>query len=165
MRLANGNASLRCDYCKTVVVIDPDDQAIKFLDEVEEFACPVCAVSLWTAVLGGVPIHACRRCRGLLVAMGALEPLIDHMRASNDKAAVAAPSDPADLLRRAQCPHCHAKMDIHFYYGGGHAVISSCEACNLIWLDHGVLTRIARASQQSGSGVLNTGELESGNNF
>jgi Zn-finger nucleic acid-binding protein len=36
-------------------------------------------------------------------------------------------------------------MDAHFYGGPGNAVIDSCEECSLIWMDRGVLMRIAHA--------------------
>jgi Zn-finger nucleic acid-binding protein len=36
-------------------------------------------------------------------------------------------------------------MDAHFYAGSGKVIISDCEHCNLNWLDHGKLQRIAHA--------------------
>lgn len=149
MRLASGNASLRCEYCKSVLVMEPDDAGMKFLDEVAELECPVCSVSLWTAVLANAPIHACKRCGGMLVAMGALEGLIDQMRAGQGEGAISAPADPTDLLRNVRCPQCRTKMDTDFYYGGGHVAISSCEPCSSLWLDGGVLMKIVRVPHHS----------------
>ena len=40
-------------------------------------------------------------------------------------------------------------METHFYFGGGHAVMSSCERCELHWLDGGVLMQIVRAPHDS----------------
>jgi Zn-finger nucleic acid-binding protein len=36
-------------------------------------------------------------------------------------------------------------MEAHFYAGPGNVVLDSCDFCNLNWLDHGELMRIARA--------------------
>jgi Zn-finger nucleic acid-binding protein len=40
-------------------------------------------------------------------------------------------------------------MDAHVYFGGGNVVIDSCEQCELNWLDHGELMRIARAPKMA----------------
>ncbi len=149
MRLVNGNASLRCDYCKSVVIPKADDSGIQFLDEVVELTCPVCAASLWNAALASVQVNACKQCRGLLVKMGAIEALIEQMRAVHDDSVIPPPSDPGDLNRRVECPRCHQRMDTHFYYGGGHAVISGCERCEVNWLNGGVLMQIVRAPHES----------------
>jgi Zn-finger nucleic acid-binding protein len=153
MRLANGNASLRCDYCKSIFVAAQDDAGVQLLDKSAELICPVCTVPLWDAVLTGVPIQACKQCHGLLVAMGAFEALIDQMRALHEESAISPAADPADLKRTINCPRCHRRMDTHFYYGGGQSVMSGCENCSLNWLDGGVLMRIVRAPHRSSSGA------------
>lgn len=145
MRLAHGNASLRCDYCKTVVIVQPDDLGVRYLEQAANLACPVCAIPLWNATLTGVKIHACERCHGLLVAMEAFEALIAQLRDKYEEAEIPIAAEPQDLNRRTDCPSCRQRMDTHFYYGGGSAVISGCEHCSLNWLDGGVLLRIVRA--------------------
>jgi hypothetical protein len=85
----------------------------------------------------------------LLVKMGAFVALIDQMRAEHEGSAIPSPSDPADLKREVDCPSCHQRMDTHFYYGGGNAVISGCERCQVNWLDGGVLMGIVRAPHES----------------
>lgn len=145
MRLAHGNASLRCDYCKTVVIVQSDDLGVQYLDRTTNLACPVCAIPLWNATLGGVKVRACERCHGLLVAMEAFEALIEQLREKYDQTEVPIAAEPGDLNRRTDCPNCRRRMDTHFYYGGGSAVISGCEPCSLNWLDGGVLLRIVRA--------------------
>ncbi len=148
MHLTSGNASLRCDYCKTVVVAAADDTGVQFLDEVEELACPVCAVPLWDAVLAEVKIRACKQCHGLLAPMGEpYEELIGRMRTLHPEKAIPPPADPADLEQKVACPQCHKGMDTHFSYSGEHAVLSSCEWCELNWLNGGVLMRIVHAPQ------------------
>ena len=37
-------------------------------------------------------------------------------------------------------------MDTHFYAGPGNVILSDCERCQLNWLDHGKLQRLARAT-------------------
>jgi Zn-finger nucleic acid-binding protein len=151
MRLANGNASLRCDYCKSIVIAQPDDAGVRYLDAASNLTCPACGLALWSATLAGVEIHACRRCHGMLMAMGVLETLVEQMRAGQSGSEIPAPPDPADLNRKVDCPSCRHRMDTHFYYGGGSAVISGCELCSLNWLDGGVLMRIVRAPHRDGA--------------
>ena len=153
MRLANGNASLRCDYCKSVFIAAKDAIGIQFLDEAAGLACPVCDVPLCDAVLARIPIHACKRCSGLLVAMGAFEALVDQMRGNQRDSAIPPPADPTDLKRIVKCPKCRLRMDTHFYYGGGQAILSGCERCALNWLDGGVLMQIVRAPHRTGENL------------
>jgi Zn-finger nucleic acid-binding protein len=143
--MATGNATLRCDYCNSVVIALPDNAGVCFLDETPNLTCPLCTVPLWSASLAGMQLQACKRCHGQLVSMAAFEELIERMRAQQDGAEIPAALDHPDLNRSINCPNCHHLMDTHFYYGGGNAVISGCEQCNLNWLDGGVLMRIVRA--------------------
>ncbi|HWE85188.1 MAG TPA: zf-TFIIB domain-containing protein [Terracidiphilus sp.] len=149
MRLAIGNASLRCEFCKAVVTLTPDDAGVKWLEEAPDLECPSCAAALWNAVLARVPLHACKNCHGLLVAMNALEPLVESMRAGHPGSETPAPADPADLKRRFNCPQCHQHMDSDFYAGGGNVVVSGCERDEVNWLEGGVLMRIVRAPRAS----------------
>jgi Zn-finger nucleic acid-binding protein len=145
MRVTSGLVSLRCDYCGSVCYVTPDDQGVQYLGEEEELPCPVCAVPLWDATLAGVPLHACKKCRGLLVPMGAFAALIEQVRTQHPGAEIPVAEGDADLSRRLECPQCHHTMDTHFYYGGGHVVMEDCERCELNWLDGGALMRIVHA--------------------
>ena len=151
MRLAQGNASLRCDYCKNVVVAPADDAGVRYLDEVEQTACPLCAVRLWNATLAGIEIQSCKRCHGMLVGMARFEALLEQVRGNEGGAESSSTADKSELQRKISCPKCNRTMETHFYYGGGHAVIEDCENCSLNWLDGGVLTEIARGRHLSGS--------------
>jgi uncharacterized CHY-type Zn-finger protein len=64
-------------------------------------------------------------------------------------AALAPTPDPHDLQRKINCPHCHQRMDTHFYNGPGNVIIDDCDNCELNWLDHGELMRIVRAPDYS----------------
>jgi len=146
MRVATGNTTLRCDYCKSVVVTKIDDPGLHYLDQIlGELNCPVCAVPLWSATLAGLNLCACKRCSGMLIRMGLLEEIIEDLRSAGVESEIPSPPDPDDLQRRIDCPQCRKLLDMHFYYGGGGSVIGGCEQCSLNWLDGGVLMRIARA--------------------
>ena len=77
--------------------------------------------------------------------MGTFGDLLENMRVEHPEIMIPSPADPADLERKVDCPLCHKRMDTHFYFGGGNAVMSSCENCEVHWLDGGVLMRIVRA--------------------
>lgn len=152
MRLATGDASMRCDYCKTVVILSADDAGIHYLDEnSQSLNCLDCSVPLWDATLGGVKLWACKRCKGLLISMSAFEPLIEQLRSQSKDTVIPSPPDPADLRRIVECPKCHRRTDVHFYMGGGGAVIATCENCELNWLDGGMLMRIVRTPHEETS--------------
>jgi hypothetical protein len=72
--------------------------------------------------------------------------LVDNLRAQQQVSIpVGAVANPDDLRRHISCPHCRRPMEPHFYAGPGNVVLDSCDYCNLNWLDHGELMRIARA--------------------
>jgi Zn-finger nucleic acid-binding protein len=146
MRVATGNATLRCDYCQAVVIAKTDDSGLLFLDETfADLHCPVCSIPLWNAAVAGLKLCACKQCSGMLIRMGIIETLIDQMRVTHTETAIPSPPDPKDLERQLNCPKCHRRMDMHFYLGGGGSVIGGCEQCLLNWLDGGVLMRIVRS--------------------
>jgi len=145
MRMAGGQDSLRCDYCKNIYFSPPDDEGVRFLDEALELLCPVCMVPLWNATLAGLPLCICKRRRGMSIKMPVFEPLVEQMRAERGGGATSGPVDGADLDRRIDCPSCRHPMETHLYYGGGRVAIADCERCEANWLDGGALMRIARA--------------------
>ncbi len=160
MHLTGGNASLRCDYCMTVVVIAPDDAGVQLMDQAVGVACPVDTEPLWNAVLAHISLRACKQCHGLLAPMGSFEELIDNMRAEHPETVDPSPANPPDLKRKVICPNCHQVMDTHYYFGGGHAVMSTCERCELHWLDGGVLMRIVRAPHNQRSSWSSEADLD-----
>lgn len=146
MSLIAGGSSLTCDHCKTVVIIHPDDAGIAFIDkDAAGLNCPVCATPLWNATVGGVPVRACKKCSGTLIPMGALEAIVEALRAANPDQQIPSPANPADLERKIDCPKCQQRLDVHFYLGGGGAVMGTCERCEMDWLDGGMLMRIVHA--------------------
>jgi len=149
LKLVPGNTSLRCDHCKAMVTVAADDTGVQFLDEVQDLNCPACAAELWHAVLATVELDACKKCHGLLVPMGWFEPLVEKMHVLHTEREIPGPADEGELDRKVMCPRCHQRMDTHYYYGGGHAVMSTCERDELHWLDGGMLMRIVRMPKMS----------------
>ena len=148
MKLAPGNTSLRCDYCKLVVAVESDDTGVQFLEEAPEQTCPTCSAPLWKSVLAAVELDACKTDRGLLVPMGDFEVLVEKMRALHTEREIPGPMDDAELERKVMCPRCHQRMDTHYYAGPGNVILDSCTTCFRVWLDRGELTRIAHAPSE-----------------
>ncbi|HEX9199962.1 MAG TPA: hypothetical protein VF865_10420 [Acidobacteriaceae bacterium] len=148
-------SSLKCDYCKNVVVPERDTSGVRVLAEkTGGEVCPICNLPLWEASLGRSPLLYCTKCHGMLVAMMEFESLVDAARTASAPIP-ALPADVNELDRHIACPHCHRPMEAHFYAGGGHVVMDSCEACCLHWLDHDELARIAQAPA-----ILATGSVD-----
>jgi Zn-finger nucleic acid-binding protein len=109
--------------------------------------CPVCRDPMARALLDDVhPVHACEKCRGVLVPREAFARVVNTRRAW----ASTPPSEPRrlnprDLERTVQCPFCAERMSTHPYYGPGNIVIDTCEGCDVVWLDFGELRQIADA--------------------
>ena len=139
-------ASLKCDYCGTVVVPDRDTSGVRVLAESPDHqSCPICNVTLMQATLGRSPLLYCTRCHGMLVAMMEFQGLIDAARTASAPIP-ALPADVNELDRRINCPHCHRPMEAHFYAGAGNVAMDTCEPCCLHWLDHDEVARIAQAN-------------------
>jgi Zn-finger nucleic acid-binding protein len=145
MEMSGEQDCLRCQYCKNIYFSAPDDSGIRYLDQVKERICPVCAIPLWNASLSRLGVQACKRCRGALVSMALLEDLIENMRADHPGVSIPSAPDPESLARRLRCPKCGGPMETHFYYGGGSAAIDDCENCSLNWFDRDALMRIVHA--------------------
>lgn len=141
----------KCDYCHTVFYPGEEDDGVEVTGEPADasLACPLCNVPLVPAAIAKIPILYCKECHGLLLAMQVLQPILEELRESAQSSAVQTPPDRGDLKRTIQCPKCHRRMDTHFYAGPGNVIVDTCDVCELIWLDRGELTRIARAPDES----------------
>jgi len=148
MRVKSDMVSFRCEYCQSTYVPETNDDGVRVLDEQADEQCPLCNLPLVQAVLAKCPILYCKKCGGMLVAMGALEELIAELRVEAP-AGAAKPSayDPEELRRILQCPHCHRRMEAHLYAGPGNVVIDSCQECCMIWMDRGEAKRIASGAE------------------
>lgn len=145
MRLDAGAESLTCDYCHSVFFPEKDDDGVRVLGTPGNEMCPVCSVGLVQASFNGVQIQYCTRCRGMLIPMDVFAALVQELRQGNDGGVIPQAADRSELDRRLTCPHCHQAMDTHFYAGPGNVILSDCERCSLVWVNHAKLMRIAHA--------------------
>ena len=143
----------KCDYCHTVFHPGAQDDGVKITGNppAENLACPLCRLPLVSAAVAEIPALSCNQCHGLLLPMPALQPVLEQLRSGDHDAAVQTPPDRGDLKRVIQCPRCNRRMDTHFYAGPGNVIVDTCDACDLIWLDRGELTRIAHAPDEQDS--------------
>lgn len=160
MRLDADKDYLVCDYCGRIHVPDTNDDGVRILGEIAPSVgfveCPVCQVPLVHAALDGQRIHYCRRCRGMLIPIDIFSPVIEDLRSRRERPSeLIRPLDASELDRPARCPQCRHQMISHVYGGGGNVVVSTCERCAVVWLDHGELDRIVRApDRQLSFGML-----------
>ena len=146
MRLEKDKDYFNCDYCKNLYFPQASEEGVRVLGEPTPLNCPVCAVPLLHATAGGMRFLYCDRCRGMLIPMGIFVALIEELRAQlGAPSIIQGRADPADVKRQLACPQCHGPMDTHPYYGPGNIIIDSCSRCDVNWLDHGELLRVARA--------------------
>lgn len=137
-----------CEHCGSFHFPESTGEGVRLLDQVEAgLLCPVCHQPLLAATLeDGYPAHYCRECRGLLLPRASFRGTLQLRRAR-----AAGPGIPPRALDRAQlerqvsCPACRCPMATHPYLGPGNAVIDTCSACEVIWLDYGELTQLVEA--------------------
>jgi Zn-finger nucleic acid-binding protein len=107
--------------------------------------CPLCRVALVSARIEGETVCFCGRCHGFLAEMETFGVIVAKRRALHGRHENRTdPFDPAELRRVLTCPNCGQRLDTHPYFGGGNAVVDTCEGCGLIWLDAGDLAVIER---------------------
>jgi Zn-finger nucleic acid-binding protein len=141
---------LKCDYCHAVVVGEASGVGLGLglglgPNECEGCACPVCAIPLMQAAIGGASLLYCTRCDGMLVAMEELDSLIAASRAVTDGPIPVQAANAVDRQQAIACPQCGRSMEACAYGGPGNVAIDGCENCGLHWLDHGELACLAYA--------------------
>jgi Zn-finger nucleic acid-binding protein len=145
MQLAGNRRHFRCDHCGNYHFPEETGDGVAPLGEVAGIDCPVCRLPLQAALIDGESVHYCGHCRGFLTATAAFGRIVTERRKRHGPhERVTEPFDPADLRRRLACPDCRGRMEAHPYFGGGNAVVDTCDRCNLIWLDAGELAVIER---------------------
>jgi Zn-finger nucleic acid-binding protein len=162
MELFERRRYYHCNHCGTFHFIEtPEVEGVRVLRPHDAaLPCPLCQATLMRALLDDRSVvDHCQQCRGLLMARATFGEAVWRRRArAAGLAAPPLPLDARELERRVTCPSCHARMDVHPYYGPGNVVIDSCSACDLIWLDHGELTQITDApGRDRGSSVASSG--------
>ena len=146
MSLKENQEYLVCSYCGSMHFPDPNAEGVRVLEEPSNLQCPICAVALVQAAIGGERMLYCRSCRGMLLSMETFPGVLQNLRSRREPTAVGArPADPRDLERRICCPKCGQTMETHPYGGPGNVILDNCERCELNWLDYNELDSIIRA--------------------
>ena len=145
MRLEDGKECLVCDHCRHIHFPEPDADGVRVLGLASTTMCSVCRIPLIHASIEGRRLLHCERCRGLLIAVEVFVGLIERLRARDYKAAPD-PTAWGDINRPLDCPACGNRMDTHPYGGPGNILIDNCPQCELNWLDHSELSRIATST-------------------
>jgi len=139
-----------CSYCGSYVVPDPDKEGVALLEQTTDLKCPLCGTLLAEAQANTIHILACPNCHGNLIPQSHMLPIIDAASpVDSDLARLERPPDLAELQRKLTCPSCHNGMESYEYGGCGSVIIQGCQACGLIWLDFGELSKIIYASQHT----------------
>jgi Zn-finger nucleic acid-binding protein/DNA-directed RNA polymerase subunit RPC12/RpoP len=148
MALVREHDYFHCDYCgafrfektsqEDVRVIGPDTAGL---------GCPLCGEPLALATYAErYQSNQCRKCRGILFQRPVFAGAVEEQRSvAAGPGMPPAAFAPQELRRRLRCPRCAAAMDTHEYLGPGAVVVDTCDACDLIWLDHGELRKIIAA--------------------
>jgi Zn-finger nucleic acid-binding protein len=151
MKLNPDRGAWDCPYCASEWSPQTNFEGVRVLQP-SGYDCPVCKTTkpahtkLAQASIFDYALLYCEECRGMLIQMADLVPLTGDMRASSGVAAhIGRPPDPRELDRRIDCPRCGRTMDTHPYCGPGNVILDTCEPCEVHWLDHGKLRRIALA--------------------
>jgi len=136
---------LVCQYCSGFHFPKASPDGVKKLGQPSKLRCPVCDLGLIGGMADSQAVLECERCHGLLLPTGAFAELaqIRHERTTARPQPLGDIEEPSRHLR---CPSCHHWLDRHPYYGGPpHLMVDSCEHCNLLWLERGVLAAVQSA--------------------
>ena len=145
MQLVGNHRHFHCDHCDTFHFPGETDEGISPLGEPAGCDCPVCQRPLQNALIDGESAAYCDRCRGFLAVTPTFGQIVNKRRQHHGPhEQITDPFDPAELRRTLHCPRCEQRMEAHPYFGGGNAVVDTCERCQLIWLDAGELAIIER---------------------
>lgn len=148
----HGYSHTQCGACGSFwfpTPIEKSEDAIVPQNRKTPFDCPRCEVELEVGKIANTEVCFCPTCRGFVIDSESLGGLIEARRSSyagpEDKPR---PADFRELDVHGNCPACFAKMEAHHYCGPGNIILDTCMQCKLAWLDHGELSKIARAAGQ-----------------
>jgi Zn-finger nucleic acid-binding protein len=145
MKVVGNRRHLHCDHCDMFHFPDETDEGVSPLGDAAGCDCPVCHLPLQNALIDGETVAYCTRCRGFLTGTTTFGLIVNKRRQHHGPhEQILEPFDPAELKRGLCCPSCKLRMETHPYFGGGNAVVDTCERCGLIWLDAGELAIIER---------------------
>ncbi len=145
MQKVGNHAHFHCPSCGRFHFSDDAGDGVIVGGQPVGAACPVCHLPLQSGLIEDETVCYCDHCRGFLTPMDAFGRIVGKRRSRHGPHEQRTePFDPADLRRVLTCPDCGGRMDAHPFSGGGNAVVDTCEACNLIWLDADELAVIER---------------------
>jgi Zn-finger nucleic acid-binding protein len=154
MKPAGNRPHLICRHCNQFYFSADTGDGVNVFGESAGAACPVCRVSLKSAEIEDETVCYCERCRGFLAPLDAFCRIVSRRRSRQPAPENCSdPFDALDLQRVLTCPNCQQHMEAHPYFGGGNAVVDTCEGCQLIWLDAGELNLIGRYTRHAGPDV------------
>jgi Zn-finger nucleic acid-binding protein len=134
-----------CAHCGSSFPAATADGVTVLGEKVDAAACPICRLPLVAALIEDQTVCYCTQCHGFLAKMDTFATIVTRRRARHrPNGQRPDPFDPAELKRVVTCPGCAQRMETHPYFGGGNAVVDTCESCSLIWLDPGELAIIER---------------------
>jgi Zn-finger nucleic acid-binding protein len=144
MRLSLDQGLMICGYCGSQAVPPTDEDGVIVLEPTSK-NCPVCETPLANASIAGHELRYCTRCHGMLFDMEKFLSLLEVLREHRYWSRSSQSPRDFDGGKALQCPLCGHEMDQHPYGGGGNVEVDSCESCDVLWLDHGELSRIVAA--------------------
>jgi Zn-finger nucleic acid-binding protein len=145
MQVVGNHNHFHCTHCGGFHFPEETSEGVVSLGDQSTRSCPVCKMLMEKAMIEGEEIRYCQHCRGFLTLNDAFSRIVSKRRALHrPNEQVIDPFDAAELTRELRCPGCHDPMEAHPYFGGGNAVVDTCERCHLIWLDAGELSVIER---------------------
>jgi len=145
MKPAGNRNYFLCDHCGNFHFPQETGDGVCPTTDAAGCSCPLCALPLVDALIDGEAVAYCGRCRGFLTLIPKFGSIVEKRRSRHTpNEEQPAPFDPAELRRVLKCPKCRLRMEAHPYFGGGNAVVDTCERCQLIWLDAGELAVIER---------------------
>ncbi len=144
MRLSRDQGLMICDYCGSQNAPHTDEDGVLVMDPTSH-NCPVCQTPLADASLESQDLLYCTHCHGMLLDMEKFVPLLEVLREHRYWSGSSQTPRQFDAARVLDCPLCKHQMDEHLYGGGGNMDVDSCEACGVLWLDRGELSRIVAA--------------------
>jgi Zn-finger nucleic acid-binding protein len=163
MQVVGNRRHLHCDHCDMFHFPEETDEGVSPLGESAGCDCPVCNLPLQNALIDGETVAYCDHCRGFLTPTPTFGLIVNKRRQHHGPhEQILEPFDPAELKRRLCCPSCKLRMEAHPYFGGGNAVVDTCERCGLIWLDAGELAIIERYiphARQGGPPLISPGPV------
>ena len=137
--------SFHCPHCGSAQFTEETGDGLRVVGESVGAKCPLCRVPLVSALIEDETVCYCGHCHGFLAETDTFSVIVTKRRALHrPHEKCTEPFDPEELKRVLTCPNCQQRMDTHPYFGGGNAVVDTCEGCGLIWLDAGELAIIER---------------------